>query len=170
MSAFPNWQQFAVHQKRLETGCIPTGYEMLLRASGATDIDFTTFQDDFDLDQHGGGSPANHFVSVGEAIKKKYPKVEYVCLPFAKGKGNEKLDKVEEKIVNQQPVLISLAEAPDGGWHIMPVVDSTSDSLILLRYVEKGGKFHIQTISKAEFVMRHDHWQGGEEIAYISKH
>ena len=32
-SVFPGWQQFAVHQRRAATGCIPTGYEMLLRAA-----------------------------------------------------------------------------------------------------------------------------------------
>ena len=168
MSAFPNWQQFAVHQRRNDTGCIPTGYEMLLRAAGAKGIDFKTFQDDFDLDQH-GGQPRNHFVSVGEAIKKKYPNVDYVCEPFAKGKGAEKLARVEERVQNRQPVLISLAQTPVGGWHIMPVVDSDANSVTLLEHVDKDGNVHTKTIQKTDFVTRHDYWKGGDEIAYITK-
>lgn len=50
MSVFPNWQNFAVHQRRSRSGCIPTGYEMILRAAAADGVDFAKFQDDFDLD------------------------------------------------------------------------------------------------------------------------
>lgn len=168
MSAFPNWQEHAVKQKRCATGCIPTGYEMLLRAAGAQGIDYNTFQDEFDLDQH-GGAPRNHFVSVGEAIKKKYPNVEYVCEQFLKGNGADKLARVEARIQAHQPVLISLAQSQSGGWHIMPVVDSDESSLTLLHHVDINGKPHTQTILKEDFVYRHNAWPGGEEIAYITK-
>ena len=168
MSAFPNWQLYAVKQKRPETGCIPTGYEMLLRAAGAQGIAYDTFQDEFDLDQC-GGTPRNHFVSVGDAIKRKYPNIEYVCEPFPKGKGAEKLARVEERIQARQPVLISLAQSPHGGWHIMPVVDSDQLSLTLLEYVDGNGTPKTKPILKTDFVDIHNNWMGGEEIAYITK-
>jgi len=44
MSAFPNWKKFAVVQRRPNSGCIPTGYEMLLRAAKIDNIDYDTFQ------------------------------------------------------------------------------------------------------------------------------
>ena len=50
MSVFPDWEKYAVHQRKPDTGCIPTGYEMLLRAAGIAGIDFQTFQEEFDLD------------------------------------------------------------------------------------------------------------------------
>jgi hypothetical protein len=52
MSAFPDWQGCIVKQKRRETGCIPTGYEMILRAAGINHVTFDTFQDEFDLDKN----------------------------------------------------------------------------------------------------------------------
>jgi len=168
MSAFPDWKKFAVHQRRDGTGCIPTGYEMLLRAAGAEGIDFTTFQDDFDLDQH-GGPPKNHFVSVGAAVKKKYSNVEFTCDSFPKGKGAEKLVKVEDMLRNKKPVLISLTLSPAGGWHIMPVVDADEDSLTLLHHVDKAGVAHTIFVKKSEFVARHDKWPGGVEVAYLAK-
>jgi hypothetical protein len=168
MSAFPDWAKFAVHQRRAGSGCIPTGFEMLLRAAGAKGIDFARFQDDFDLDQH-GGQPQNHFVSVGNAIRKQYPNVEFTCDFFPKGKGSDKLARVEELVHLKKPMLVSLALTPAGGWHIMPVVDSDSDSLTLLHHVDKAGTPQTLKVQKDDFVHRHDNWNGGEEISYLAK-
>lgn len=168
MSAFPNWKQFIVKQRRRETGCIPTGFEILLRAAGAQGIDYDAFQDEFDLDQH-GGPPKNHFVSVAEEVKKKYPAVVFTCKAFDKGKGDAKLECVENMISNQKPVLVSIAQRPEGGWHIMPVVESDCDNLVLLHHVDENGKPHVETIAKTDFIDRHNNWQGGEEICYLEK-
>jgi len=46
-----------VHQQCSGTGCIPTAFEILFRAAGKSGINFTTFQDDFDLDKNGGDPP-----------------------------------------------------------------------------------------------------------------
>jgi len=168
MSAFPDWQKFAVKQKRDATGCIPTGFEILLRAAGAGGICFDTFQDDFDLDQD-GGTPRNHFVSVADEVKKKYPNVAFTCKAFEKGKGDAKLEFVEKMISNQRPVVVSIAQRPEGGWHIMPVVDSNSDTLVLLHHVDDNGTPQVETIAKTEFIDRHNNWKGGEEICYLER-
>ena|ERR1700719_1524627 len=170
MSAFPDWQKYAVHQRRWETGCIPTSYEILLRAAGVTGIDYASFQDDFDLDQH-GGAPRNHFDSVRQEIQKKYPFIEFACDSFAKGDGDKKLARVEEFITHRKPVIVSLANAPfDGrGWHIMVVVNATDDDLTLLEHVDLNGAAKTKTISKKEFVRIHNDYPGGDEIAYLSK-
>lgn len=168
MSAFPDWHKYAVKQKREATGCIPTGFEILLRASGAEGICFDTFQDDFDLDQH-GGTPRNHFVSVADEVKKKYPNVAFTCKAFEKGEGHAKLECVENMIANQKPVLVSIAQRPEGGWHIMPVVDSDCDNLVLLHHIDNRGIPHVETIAKTDFIQRHNKWKGGEEICYLEK-
>jgi hypothetical protein len=168
MSAFPDWQKHAVNQRRPATGCIPTAYEMMVRAANMAGIDLAKFQDDFDLDKN-GGAPQNHFVSVGRAIQNKYPAVEFACEPFAKGKGQDKVARMDELIRQKSPVLVSLANEASGGrgWHIMPVVDATADEFTLLEYVEPGGKVHTRTIKKAEVARIHDNYAGGDEIAYL---
>lgn len=168
MSAFPDWQKHAVNQRRPATGCIPTAYEMMLRAANVAGLDLAGFQDEFDLDKS-GGAPQNHFVSVGRAVKAKYPAVEFACESFPKGKGVEKVARIEELIRQKKPVLVSLANKPSGGqgWHIMPVVDETADEFTLLEYVEPSGKVHTKTIKKAEMVRIHDNFAGGDEIAYL---
>jgi hypothetical protein len=168
MSAFPDWKKFAIYQREEQTGCIPTGYELLLRAAGARGIDFSAFQEDFDLDRH-GGEPRNNFGSVANEIKKKYPSVAFACESFPKGKGSKKLARIEEMIQKKQPVLVSIASGPGGGWHIMPVVDSDIDNLVLLHHVDKAGKAYPESIKKKELVFRHDNWKGGDDIAYLVK-
>jgi hypothetical protein len=170
MSAFPNWQQFAVHQRRQNTGCIPTAYEILLRAAQVNNVDFASFQDDFDLDKN-GGEPKNHFVSVAKAIEAKYPDVKFQCESFQKGEGKNKLARVEEFIQKQQPVIVSLANAAFGGkgWHIMVVVDANAENLTLLEYVFADGRIKTKTVSKQQFVDIHDKFAGGDEVAYLVK-
>lgn len=166
MSAFPEWKKYAVEQKRLQTGCIPTGYEILLRTAGVEGVDFATFQDEFDLDWRGGPTK-NNFSSVADAVKAKYPNIEFTQEVFAKGKGNEKLARVEERLKAHQPTLISLARSFRGGWHIMLVVDSDANELTLLNHVDKNGVVHLERSKKVDFVFKHDLWPGGEEIAYL---
>lgn len=170
MSAFPDWKKYTATQKRLQTGCIPTAYEILLRAANTSGINFATFQDDFDLDQN-GGAPRNNFDSVAQEVRKKYPTVTFINEPFPKGDGRKKLARVEEFLAVQKPVIVSLANAPFGGrgWHIMVVVDATDTDLTLLEYVDQTGKAHIKTISKADFAAIHDKYAGGDEIAYLQQ-
>lgn len=171
MSAFPDWPKYIVKQKRPESGCIPTGYEVILRAAGVKDIDFTTFQDDFDLDQKlkQGEQGQNNFDSVAKAVQAKYPQVHLNKQAFLKGEGSKKLAAVEEMISHGKPVLISLTLNPKGGWHIMPVVDSTADTLTLLWSVEDDGSAKILDLPKSEFVRIHDNFPGGDDIAYLAE-
>src|SRR6185369_2075814 len=169
MSAFPDWQKYAVHQRRVQTGCIPTCYEILLRAADVTGVDYASFQDDFDLDRH-GGAPRNNFVSVAEEIQKKYPFVEFARDSFAKGDGDKKLARIEDFIAHRRPVIVSLANAPFGGrgWHIMVVVDATEADLTLLEYVDRIGIAKTKTVSKKGLIRIHDDYPGGDEIAYLA--
>jgi hypothetical protein len=169
-TALINWEQSAVQQCRPKTGCIPTGYEMLLRAAGATGINFATFQDDFDLDKdlNEGELVRNNFVSVATAVQKVYPKIKFRHVQFEQLQGMDKLNAIEEQIGAGRFVLISIALIPFGGngWHIMPVVNITDDKLMLLKGI-KDCNPETCLISKDDFIMIHNTYHGGNDIAYL---
>lgn len=174
----PKFQQ-STHQRRIlrlfdpssiDVLVLPTGYEMILRASVAKGVDFESFQDDFDLDITLGGAqsqPRNHFGSIADEIRKKYPWVEFGWKQFSS--GEEKIRFIDEQLLKQQPVLISLAQEPFGGrgWHIMPVVDATEDQYLLLEYVESNGKLRTNWINKGKMADIHDQYDGGCEVAFL---
>lgn len=170
-SVFPDWQKYAVDQRRPHSGCIPTGYEMILRSVGAKNVDFPSFQDDFDLDKDlkPGDRPKNNFESVAASVRSKYPAVRFCRVGFDQGKGTDKLAFVEKRLASGQPVLVSIANEPCGGkgWHIMPVVDATDDDLILLKMVDSSGTPETCTLPKDEFVRIHDKYDGGDDVAYL---
>jgi hypothetical protein len=167
MTAFPNWHRFAVRQRRCDTGCIATGFEMILRAAGVPGIAFDTFQDEFDLDRDRlpGSEFRNNFESVAAAVHKRYPHVRLVSKVFAAGRGIDKVKFVEERVAQQRPVLVSLRN--EGGYHIMPVVDATDDSFTLLEYVDERGCPHTCSISKHNMAYLHDHYRGGDDVAFL---
>jgi len=172
MSTIQNWQEFIVHQRQNETGCIPTGYEMLLRAAGVEYVDYSTFQEDFDLDiekDFRKDHPENNFDSVAQVIQGSYPDVHFAREIFEKGEGKNKLAKIEALLGNSQFILISLAMSPFGsmGWHIMPVVDADDEFLHLLYIVDKAGNPDVRPIKKKDFVQIHEAFDGGNDIAYL---
>lgn len=146
---------------------------MILRAAGVNHVDFATFQDEFDLDKSlkTGEQPRNNFESVAQAVAAKYPDIRFTRKVFLKGEGQKKLQTVEQMISQKIPVLISLALAPFGlsGWHIMPVVDSSAESLILLWGVDGTGAAMSKTIKKTDFIQCHDNFPGGDDIAFLDK-
>ncbi len=170
-SVFPNWKKFAVHQRRPQTGCIPTGYEMILRAAKVKQVDFATFQDDFDLDKQlgkGQTAPRNNFVSVAEAIRKKHPNIVFEQQVFET--GADKIAFIDKQLKTRKPLLVSVAVVQDGqlrGWHIMPIVDAKSSRYCLLQFVEANGEARIQWISKQQLADLHDQYEGGKDVAYL---
>lgn len=170
-SVFPDWKKFAVHQRRPETGCIAAGYEMILRAVGATHVDFAAFQDDFDFDKDRApnDSPRNTFQSVATAVHERYPGVTFTCRTFPKGRGAAKLAFVVQCLTAQRPVLASISKVhfKQNGWHIMPIVDATSDKLFLLNHVSAAGNIDTIPLTTSEFVSIHEQYPGGDDIAYL---
>lgn len=171
MSVFPDWKAFAVHQRRRRSGCIPTGYEMILRSVGAEGVDFATFQDDFDLDINigeGQTQPRNDFGSVATAVKKQYPWISFEQKSFKS--GAEKISFIDSVLAMKKPLLISLAMKPfgDSGWHIMPVVDATTDQYLLLVFVELDGTLKTRWIDKSVISTVHDEFDGGKEVAFLA--
>lgn len=172
MTAFPNWKEFVVVQRRPLTGCIPTGYETLLRAAGVSDVDFATFQDDFDLDKdiEVGEIPQNNFDSVSNAISQKYPHIQFKRIIFQKGEGQKKLKFIENNLNQKRLVLISLNMLPianQSGWHIMPVVDMDDEYLYLVSAVRNNGEVQLMKLPKQEVVRIHEQFDGGDDVAYL---
>jgi len=169
--AFPDWRKYIVRQRRPASGCIPTGYEILLRAAHADGIDLASFQDDFDLDKdlRPGDTPNNHFRSVASAVRKKYLSVEFNSTSFRN--GEDKLEFIEDCLERGRPVLVSLALKPFGreGWHIMLVVEASKDSLVFLKSVDENGTPETLTLSKAEFGRIHNSYPGGDDVAYLER-
>jgi hypothetical protein len=169
MSIFPGWEKYAVRQKRPESGCIPTGYEMLLRAAEVENISFDSFQDEFDLDKDRkpGEIPKNNFLSVADVIHAKYPSIIINIKTFPS--GEEKLSFIEDCLSNHRLVLISLSLVPFGfkDWHIMPVVDANQENLLLLNGVNKNGEMDLKSIRKGDIVYIHNNYPGGNDVAYL---
>lgn len=173
MNAFPNWQQYAVPQRRQVTGCIPTGYEMMLRAADVTYVDYSSFQNEFDLDKDlkHGEMPKNNFVSVADSIQKKYPDIIFKREEFTEGR--HKMNRIYELILKEQPVLISLAivvQTTLVGYHIMPIVDIEGDELILLWHKDFNNQIDIMKITEQKVIDIHDNYPGGNDIAYLFKY
>lgn len=173
MTVFPNWRQYAVHQRRPQTGCIPTGYEMLLRAAQMPGIDIDTFQDDFDLDRNlqPGQQPSNNFESVAAAVRQRYPHVCFIRRQFPQGSGWEKVRFIEDGLRQQRPVLVSLSVVHNNhhqGWHIMPVVDATSDTFVLLHHVDPDGSPVTCDVAKECVAWLHDNLPGGDDVAFLA--
>lgn len=144
---------------------------MLLRAAGAVGIDHSTFQDEFDLDINLGGGqtePLNNFESVARAIEGKYPHVKFGEKRFVE--GSKKIEFIDEMIQKRHPVLVSITNEVQGrpaGCHIMPIVDASTDSYLLLVIVEHDGRTVTNWILKNEVERIHDTYPGGREVAYL---
>ena len=123
MAQLLNWSKTVVLQRH-ESGCIPTGYEWLIRYLKIQGVNLESFQEDFDLGQD------NSFDSVSAKIRSVYPAINIKVESFTK--GIDKVNRIKSLLEEQKPCLISLALGNGQGWHIMPVVniDETSIQLI----------------------------------------
>jgi hypothetical protein len=157
MTTLLNWNHIVVPQRQY-TGCIPTGYEWLVRYLNIQGVNLGTFQKDFDLGQ------SNSFNSVAAKIRSKYPFISIQIQSFTKGIDKVKL--VKSLIDGQTPCLISLALGKGKGWHIMPVVRIDDTIVEMIHHADANGnhtwKFPIRTI-----IWRHDNLQGGNDISWI---
>lgn len=113
-----NWQRIVVPQQH-EKGCVPTGYEWMIRYLGIQGVNLDTFQEDFNLELKNEGR--NSFRPVAEKIMETYTYISIqIRNDFADGK--EKIDFIEALIEKQIPCIMSLAVG-ERQFHIVPVVD-----------------------------------------------
>ena len=174
MPELPEWRAFAVEQRRPASGCIPTGYEMLVRAARITDVDLSAFQDDFDLDKNPrpGDMPRNNFESVAAAVRAKYPHIQFRRLAFPQGRGADKLAFIESCLTSTRPVLVSLSLHGAGlgrGWHIMLAIGDTENEVLLLNKMLPDGKGEVVYVPKSDLVRIHDQFPGGDDVAFLDE-
>ena len=169
MVQIPNWENHIVPQKRRDSGCIPWGFELLLRIEGAPLIDFDGFQDRFDLDKREGQAPRNNFRSVADAISQQYPHVSFAVKDFPRDKGADKVAAVEHLVAKGKPVLVSMPLKPLGypGWHIMPVVEISEGTFLLFHSVSSIGVPQLLPISRDKLIKVHGEYEGGHDIAHV---
>jgi hypothetical protein len=156
MAQLSNWSKTIVPQRH-ESGCIPTGYEWLIRYLKIQGVNLETFQEDFDLGQD------NSFDSVSEKIRSVYPTINIKVQSFTK--GIDKVNRIKSLLEEQKPCLISLALGIGQGWHIMPVV-RIDETIQLIHHVDANGHY-TWIFPIAEIVWRHDSLQGGHDISWI---
>jgi len=82
MSELSHWRDVIVPQ-RYETGCVPTGYEWLIRYLGIERVELDTFQEDFDLQRVHQGM--NSFASIADRIRSRYPFIDIHIVSFDQG-------------------------------------------------------------------------------------
>ena len=156
MSQLLNWNKTVVVQRH-ESGCIPTGYEWLIRYLRIQGVNLETFQEDFDLGQD------NSLDSVSAKIRSVYPAINIKVQSFTK--GIDKVNRIKSLLEEQTPCLISLALGKGLGWHIMPVV-RIDENIQLIHHSDANG--HCTWVFPvAEIVWRHDYLQGGNDISWI---
>jgi len=163
MAELPNWNRYLVVQRDPELGCIPTGYEWMLRTVEFPGIDFAGFQDEFNLQANGRG--ANDFISIANAVQAKYPEVKIEHREFAS--GEEKTAFARCLIEKGIPCLLSLALQPFGGWHIVPVIYIDDSVMKTIWSVDADGRLAICELSLDDIIHRHNHWAGGKDMAWL---
>jgi len=162
MVELSRWEDVVVPQKYEKTGCIPTGYEWLIRYLGIK-VNLDKFQDEFDLERSHKGD--NDFRSVANEIMKKHPFIKIKTKDFPT--GLEKVKFVYKLMEKGVPCLLSLAKTPAGCCHIVPVVKIDEEFKAI--WLKNSPKNEIWTCSVGEIIRRHDKWGGGKDIAWIEK-
>lgn len=168
------WTKTLVIQRDVEHGCIPAGYEWMIRYAEIGDVALETFQEDFNLARKGQGQ--NDFGAIAAAVHEAYPHVKIVCKSFAQGHGSEKVESIEDLIERQIPCLISLSlqrQPQRGKCHIAPVVYVDDKTLRLIwrvyKRVDETCCPEICEIERTQVIQRHDsnEWPGGDDIAWL---
>jgi hypothetical protein len=183
MGFFKQWEDLfskrkenVVDQRRPKTGIIPSGYESLLRTAGIENINYETFQDDFDLDKKRLPflPKKNNFTSVGNVITKRYPHIRLKRIVFPRGEGKNKIKLLEKIIDKGRYALLSLNMFPLTGQRqcdICLAVDKDENSIIFQSSVlwnEAIRKVSYSfSVRKDKLVQIHDLYNGGNEIVFI---
>ena len=156
MTQLLDWRRTVVPQRH-EPGCVPTGYEWLIRHLKIQGVNLETFQEDFDLGQN------NSFESVSAKIRSVYPAINIKVESYTK--GIDKVTRIKSLLEEQKPCLISLALGKGRGWHIMPVV-RIDETIQMINHEDAEG--HCTWVFPvAEIIWRHDYLQGGHDISWI---
>jgi hypothetical protein len=170
VSELSHWKDVIVPQRH-ETGCVPTGYEWLIRYLGIQKVELDTFQEDFDLQRVHEGM--NSFASVADRIRSRFPFVDMRIECF--DQGLEKVSAMKNLIARDIPCLISLAlrglrthegQIIERRWHIMPTVRVDDRKMTMIHKGTENGN-QLLELSTATVIQRHNDLEGGKDISWI---
>ncbi len=159
------YEKIRVVQRDKKLGCIPAGIEWMIRYKGIPIQNIDDFQERFNIQARGEG--LNNFGPITEAVKKKYPDLKFEWITFPRGKGNEKMQAVEQAIKQGNPCLYSLYLLPFPqfgnlhSYHIMPVVEITDNYVIML-----NGEQRLR-FKREVLVEVHNNFAGGDDILIL---
>lgn len=167
MVELSHWQNIVVPQKHMLSGCIPTGYEWLIRYLNIQGVRLDIFQEVFDLERWGqiscNPNLRGSFTSVSEFINQIYPQIQIRILAFKT--GIEKVNTIRYLISHDIPCIVSIAKT-DGGWHIAPAI-SIDDSVIKVIWDTNQGTNVIVDYPIDYVIQLHDRIAGGNDISWI---
>ena len=161
MPVLPDFE--IVVEQRQPYGCIPTGIEWMLRYLKMEGIDFSDFQEKYDLIYQEKGKNSGRDVS--KLIMVNYPEIQIVCKDF--GAGGEKINFIRQLISEGRPVLVSITLCPEGGWHIVPVVEIDDDKIVVLWMNKDTIDRQKKEFQCSDIENRHNAWPGGTDLIYI---
>lgn len=159
-----NWNKALVVQRDPILGCIPTGYEWMLRVCDFPEINFDRFQDEFNI--QATGIADNNFHTIAQAVQNRYPVVRIAHRDFQN--GIEKVEFVKHLVGNGIPCLLSLTLNPNGGWHIMPIIYIDNGVVRTIRSVEANGQVYLCEYTLEDIINRHTNWPGGKDLAWLN--
>jgi hypothetical protein len=160
-----NWNKALPVQRDPVLGCIPTGYEWMLRVGDFLEINLDRFQDEFNL--QAAGIAENNFDTIAQAVQNKYPVVKIVHKDFQN--GIEKVEFIKHLVENGIPCLLSLTLNPNGSWHIMPIIYIDDRVVRTIWSVETNGQVNLCEYTLEDIINRHTNWAGGKDLAWLAK-
>ena len=147
-----------VVQRHKTTGDLPAAMEWMARFMEVADVDFDSFQEEFDLERRGMG--ANGLQTVPVFISRKYPQIR--TSPEGFSDAAAKLERIEEMLANQEPCLLPILT--ELGTLFAPVVEVTDDAIHVLRLAEEDGEQRVQAIARDELQSMHEASLAGRDL------
>ncbi len=155
-----HWKDIVVEQRKPDEGCIPTGYEWLIKYHGIQGVNFKTFQDDFNF------HPNNSFLYVSRMIMAKYPKIKIQVKDFPN--GTEEIKFVRDLIEHDIPCLVVVIGEAGGkaNGHSVPVVAIDNAQVTVIGVACLGKNFDLK-YGIGELVEKWDKY-AAKEITWIA--
>ena len=169
MVELSHWQEIVVPQRNRVTGCVPTGFEWLIRYQGIQNVDLTRFQEEFDRIANRRGD--NSFVSIANEVKQKYPHVSIRVRGFRK--AEKKVAFIKSLVRRDIPSLLSIPNyvslCPcELTFHMVPVV-SVDDARIKIIYDANTNSSRTCDLLVSNVICWHNIFKGGNDIAWLPK-
>lgn len=163
MPELQNWNKYLVSQRH-QLGCIPAGFEWMIRYAAIEYVELEKFQEDFNLQARGEGE--NNFESIVKAVSEQYPYIRFQYKIFAT--GEEKTEFIRYTNKREIPCLISLTLKQEGGlWHMMPVYYIDDGVIRVIHHVNPNEIAYLIQFPLREIIYRHNNWPGGKDVAWI---